>query len=1326
MNDDGPPSTDEASAETCDESEVARVFDAYLAELEAGRPVDPARLLADHPAIAEELRACLDVMHLADQMAKGSGAIPVESRTPSHSPAPGTSRVVSLLTSLGLGTAEIPQVLLRELPDESERLARPRSTEMPPSGASVNRYQVQGEIARGGMGAILKGRDIDLGRDLAIKVMLEAHRGNSEVVRRFVEEAQIGGQLQHPGIVPVYELGTFADRRPYFAMKLVKGRTLASLLAERKDGFRHGSLQPSHHKTPGLPPPHHDLPRFLSIFEAVCQTIAYAHARGVIHRDLKPSNVMVGSFGEVQVMDWGLAKVLPQGGVADEGVSQQIHETIIVTVRSGSSGSGSESQTGSVLGTPAYMAPEQARGEMDRIDERADVFGLGAILCEVLTGQSPFVATSREEIRAQAARGDMADALGRLEHCGADGELIELARSCLRSERDRRPRNAGEVAGRITAYLVGVQERLRAAELGRVEAQTRAEEAQARAVIEQSRRRRTVALAASVLVTAGVIGGGWTYLARQQERRTALVDLTLREAEVLRTEAERAGDDLARWATARNAAQSAVRLAADARDAATRQRVTALLQQVTEAEQSAENDQDLLAKLVDIRSAEADDLDGSASDAAYADVFRDRRIDPDALTAAEAGKKIKARPAPVALALAAALDDWAVQRRKAHSKPEEAWRRLVAAAGAADPDPLRNRLRELWSKPDPKVQRESLRKLAEQADPEKWHVQSFNLLAGALVDSGDPDAAENLLRRAVAIYPGDVWVNHELGTVLEKLSRRDEAIRFYTAARAIRPETAHDLAHALGKRGQNDEAIAVFRDLRRLRSGNAWHLACLGEALHARGLSREAREALEAAVSAGRGQVHLKPDAAQAHLSLGLALLKQGRNEEAIAEFRTVIRLKPEALAGHQNLGNALRNQGKLNEAIAELRTAIQLKSDCAEAHWGLGVVLSDQGKLNDAIAEFRTAVRLKPDDAGTHNSLGGALFEHGKLDEAIAELSVAIRLKPDAAAAHSNLALAFAKQGKLDEAIAELSVAIRLKPDDADAHSNLGYVLFGLGKSDEAIAQCRIAIRLAPDFAGSHNTLGAALWTQGKYEEADAEFRTAIRLEPDLGEARKNLGISLRLRGDFAGAVAELRKARDLPNAYPPLRQQIERHLNAAERQAALAARLPAVLRGESKPKDAAERFEFGSICSIFKQYFSSARLFAEALQADPKLADDMKAQNRYNAACAAALAGCGQGKDEPPLDEAAKAGWRKQAIDWLKADLAAWSKILESGAPQAKQDIAQTLQHWKADPDLAGLREPSALAKLPADEQKACRALWAEFDAALRRARNRQAQRS
>ena len=147
------------------------------------------------------------------------------------------------------------------------------------------------EIARGGMGAILRGRDGDFGRDVAVKVLREDHQDRAELTQRFLEEARIAGRLQHPGVVPVYALGRLPDGRPYFSMKLVKGRTLAALMAERKE-------------------PGQDRPRFLAVFEQVCQTLAYAHSKDVIHRDLKPANIMVGAFGEVQVMDWGLAKVL--------------------------------------------------------------------------------------------------------------------------------------------------------------------------------------------------------------------------------------------------------------------------------------------------------------------------------------------------------------------------------------------------------------------------------------------------------------------------------------------------------------------------------------------------------------------------------------------------------------------------------------------------------------------------------------------------------------------------------------------------------------------------------------------------------------------------------------------------------------------------------------------------------------------------------------------------------------------------------------------------------------------------------------------------------
>ncbi|PHS18331.1 MAG: hypothetical protein COA78_02350 [Blastopirellula sp.] len=393
----------------------------------------------------------------------------------------------SVLRTLGQ-TIDLPRVALRDSIEEGpDSVIRPKSSEMPITNPD-SRYRLDGEIARGGMGAIIKGRDTDLGRDLAIKVLLDDHKDKPEIVQRFVEEAQIGGQLQHPGIAPIYELGQFADKRPFFAMKLVKGKTLSAILSERENANA-------------------DRGKLLGIFEQMCQTMAYAHSRGVIHRDLKPANIMVGAFGEVQVMDWGLAKVLPTGGVADEKKAHtKLNDvSIIQTLRSvgsdapGTFGTqGSETQMGSVMGTPAYMPPEQALGEIDHLDERADVFGLGAILCEILTGQPPYVGTDGNSIYRQAARGKLGDCFERLDACEADVELIALTKHCLELEPEDRPRDAGVLAEQVVGYLESVENKLRETERAKADALIRTEEL---------RRRNKLAITAGTAIVAVLVIG---------------------------------------------------------------------------------------------------------------------------------------------------------------------------------------------------------------------------------------------------------------------------------------------------------------------------------------------------------------------------------------------------------------------------------------------------------------------------------------------------------------------------------------------------------------------------------------------------------------------------------------------------------------------------------------------------------------------------------------------------------------------------------------------------------------------------------------------------
>ena len=251
------------------------------------------------------------------------------------------------------------------------------------------RYRVIGEIGRGGMAAVLKVHDEDLERSLAMKVILgragpgseETPPADSTTVARFVDEAQVTGQLDHPGVVPIHELGLDAEGRLYFTMRLVKGETLEDVFGRLHQGDGEWTRS-----------------RVLEVIRRVCEAVAYAHSRKVIHRDLKPANIMVGKFGETYVMDWGLAKVLDRGDPHDIRIRREPGWTA-TSVRTERSSRDSDPDTaiytmdGDIVGTPAYMAPEQARGEIEKVGPPADVYSMGAILYHLLAGHMPYIPT---------------------------------------------------------------------------------------------------------------------------------------------------------------------------------------------------------------------------------------------------------------------------------------------------------------------------------------------------------------------------------------------------------------------------------------------------------------------------------------------------------------------------------------------------------------------------------------------------------------------------------------------------------------------------------------------------------------------------------------------------------------------------------------------------------------------------------------------------------------------------------------------------------------------------------------------------------------------
>jgi tetratricopeptide (TPR) repeat protein len=737
-----------------------------------------------------------------------------------------------------------------------------------------------------------------------------------------------------------------------------------------------------------------------------------------------------------------------------------------------------------------------------------------------------------------------------------------------------------------------------------------------------------------------------------------------------------------------------------------------------------------------------DHFDGDAASQAYADAFAWYGLAVEDLDPEEAGQRIRA--SSIRAHLVAALDNWAYQRPRQGST---AWRHLLAVSQEVDPAPWRERLRDVLERPTPLAKKELAASVrAGEA------LSTVVLLARLALGTAEAEPTVAVLRRQRQRHPDDFWANHDLAFCLAKLQppRLEEAIRYYTAAVALRPDSPGarvNLGTAFDEQGLHDEATAEFREAIHLKPDYAAAHSGLGRAL----VNQEKHAEGEAAF---RKAIALKPDYAEAHYNLGIALAKQGKHAEAAC--RKAIDLKPDYASAHSNLGNALAKQGKLAEAEAAYRKAIDLKPDDAIAHCNFGAILCDYlHRPAEAEAACRKAIELKPDDALAHCNLGIALRKQGKLAEAEAACRKAIALKPDYAEAHSNLGvllcddlhrpaeaeaafrkaialkpdyaeahtdlgIALAGQGKLSEAEASNRKAIALKPDLANAHHGLGSALSNQGKHAEAEAAYRKAIALKPDYTLAHYDLGLVLANQGKHAEAEAAYRKAIALKPDYAEAHCNLSNVLQCQGRFADALAALKRGHELGSRRPGWPYSSAQWVRQAERFVALDLKLPQFLSGAAQPAGAGEGIALAQLCQRYKkQYAAAARFFTGAFAAQPGLASHLGAWHRYSAACAAALAGCGEGKDAADLTPMQRLRWRRQALTWLHADLRAWQRALAREPVKARAAVVRTMQHWLADTDFNGVRGAEALGRLPAEERAAWVRLWADVTDLLARAK-------
>jgi serine/threonine protein kinase/tetratricopeptide (TPR) repeat protein len=1209
-------------------------------------------------------------------------------------------------------------------------------------GSIIGPYKLLEQIGEGGMGLVFVAEQQQpVRRKVAIKVV-KPGMDSRQIIARFEAERQALALMDHQNIARVLDAGATSTGRPYFAMELVRGVPITDYCDQNRLAVRER----------------------LELFVAVCRAVQHAHTKGIIHRDLKPSNVLVESHDGrpvVKVIDFGIAKAL----------GQQLTDKTLHT------------GFAQMIGTPLYMSPEQASLSGLDIDTRSDIYSLGVLLYELLTGTMPFdkkrlegvsfdelrrIIREEEPPRPSSRLSTLAEAATLVaERRQSDqrrlsllfrGELDWIVLKALEKDRTRRYETASAFAADVEHYL-------------RDEPVLACPPSAWYRWSKFARRHRaalgTAALTLLVVVLL-LVGAAATVLwSYQEDVRQSEAERAVRHAlaqagdthQALQQQLREPGgvfrllNNPAAWHGRIQAAQSALESArALAKNVGDRRQdlLSAEIEELEEQVQSDEKDYRLALDLEKVRLDAAtlieDKPDFAGTARAYGQIFRQVGLrglnhEADAMVLAAT-----IRRSPIREQVVSALDNWAVVAKILDQ--HEMTAQLLALARLSDADPGRNQLRDvkLWrdltalAKVSAALKARPGRDGTATAHPSGRLSPHLYFLVGALLSEKGTEG-EAWLREGLAAYPADFWLNSQFGIVLGQKKQFEEAVGFLRVAAVLRPQssTTHlNLGLALAKKGTPEEAIKEFHRALELDRNNAKAHCYLGHTLYD-------KKDLDGAIKEFRLAIKLDVKYAAPHNSLGIALRDRGDLEEAIREFQRALDIDPGHAESHNNLGSALADKGQHEEAVRQFHLAIKFAPKLAKAHYNLGSMHYHKKNLPEAAKEFRLAIKLDPGYAPAHNNLGSTLRAMNKLKGAIEEYRRAIQLDPRYIMAHINLATALAAQRDLNGAIQEYRRAIQLDPSNGLAHLGLANILADQGKRLKAIQEYRRAIQLDPSNAMAHHNLGIVLEEQQDLEGAIKEFRLAAHLDHKLLEAHGSLAQALLAHGEFAEAQQAFRQCLQLLPPGHELRWATQVLLEQCQEALQQEQRVNALLQGPAPLNGSAEQLELAQFCRQYRRYPAAVRLYAAVLAAQPGLADDLAKGHRYQAACAAALAAAGKGHNADTLTVSDRATLRRQALAWLRADLQLFTRMiaaqqaankkakqlppspLEKLSGQAHEHtpadlllVCDWLKHWQATPDLNSLRDDQQLAGLSPKEQIDWRQFWTEVRALEKQARS------
>jgi serine/threonine protein kinase/Tfp pilus assembly protein PilF len=1119
--------------------------------------------------------------------------------------------------------------------------------ELHPEGP-LGDYRLVREVGRGGMGVVYEAVQISLGRRVALKVLPFAAALDPRQLQRFKSEAQAAAHLHHQNIVHVYGVG--CERAVHFyAMQFIEGQSLAEMIADLRS---QKVEQKPENSDKAARSGSSDLKS--TICNLKSSTLASAQGSAFFQAVARLGIQAAEALDHAHQLGVVHRDVKPGNLLVDAHGHSWVTDFGLAQIQ----GDKQLTLTGDLVGTLRYMSPEQALAKRVIVDHRTDIYSLGATLYELLTLEPVFAGTDRHELLRQITFEE--PKLPRRQNKSIPAELETIVLKALEKNPADRYATAKEFADDLERFV-------------RDEPITARRPALAARARKWCRRHKPFVAAALLVISLAVVLVAATVVwwARQQAAVRQAAESALREAERFYGE----------------------RRVPEALAAA--MRADALLTGLTSDELASRArhwriDLEMVKTLEDIQlqksAAQHGRFDIPGADSAYSQAFRDYDIDVLALQTLEAAERIRAKP--VRVELAAALDDWSEVCKQTRPNNDSTWKNLLLVARAADPDEWRDKFR--LASLEKNLQ--ALREIASSMPIKDLPPSTLVIVSGYLV----PKDRVTLLRQAHLQHPSDFWINHHLAEALVQIQppQRQQAQRFFTAALALRPQSPPaywGLANVLAASGSLDEAIALYKKAIQLKPDDAYGYMHLGGLLLTHCKLPEAAKAFHEAIQRKR-DLHL------AYILLGEALQYQGLWADAAKVYQEGIDLRPQNPMAYLGFGTALRSQRKLTEAEVAYRKALDLEPNDAKTYYALGTVLADQKKPQKAEAAYRQAIDLMPENPMAYFGLGVALQRQAKLTDAEAAYRKALEFQPNDANTYNNLGTVLENQRKPQEAEEAYHKAIELYPRHTNAFLNLGILLGRQGKTPQAEAAYRKVIELTPDHAQAHNNLGNLLRDQGKLDAAVAAFCEAIKHKPDYAEAYFNLGLVLGDQGQLEQALTQL------PHASAKLIQE-------AKELVLLDAKLPKILSGDQEPAGTAERLALARLCCLpCRQFYAAAaRFYTEAFTAEPKLMDNLQAAHRYDAACAAVLAGCGLSKDAAKLEAQEAARLRDQARAWLLADLAGWRQLVDSD-PAKREALVRMMRHWQLDLDLSAVRESEAVARLSEVERREWQKLWDE----------------